>query len=167
MSTNTKNHKTLRSVSKLDISQITEYLYVASLPNAMYAGALSNLNIRLVINMIFIMPAKVYQEPPFRMLTLRTFDSILIPIPIRKLEKGVETALPAIHNGESVLIYCRKGRHRSVAMASTILIAKGYSADAAMQLVSSKREAADPYAWHIQRQIRKFEKIWNNHKNPI
>jgi len=102
-----------------------------------------------------------------QLLTLRTFDSILIPIPIRKLEKGVETALPAIHNGESVLVYCRQGRHRSVAMASTILIAKGYSADAAMHLVSSKREAADPYAWHIQRQIRKFEKIWNNHKNSV
>jgi protein tyrosine phosphatase (PTP) superfamily phosphohydrolase (DUF442 family) len=167
MPTNTNNHNKPRSLSKLDISQITEYLYVAALPNAEYADAISNLNVRLVINMIIITPAKVYQEPPFRMLTLRTFDSIFIPIPIRKLEKGVETALPAIQNGESVLIYCRKGRHRSVAMASTILIAKGYSADDAMQLVSIKREAADPYAWHIQRQIRKFEKSWNKHKNSV
>ncbi|MCK4726024.1 MAG: dual specificity protein phosphatase family protein, partial [Anaerolineales bacterium] len=145
----------------------TEYLYVAASPNAECAGAISDLNVRLVINMIFITPAKVYQESPFRMLTLRTFDSIFIPIPIRKLEKGVKSALPAIQNSESVLIYCRQGRHRSVAMASTILIAKGYSADDAMQLVSSKRKAADPYAWHIQRQIRKFEKKWNNHKNSV
>jgi protein tyrosine phosphatase (PTP) superfamily phosphohydrolase (DUF442 family) len=167
MPTNTNNHNKPRSLSKLDISQITEYLYVAASPNAEYAGALSNLNVRLVINMKFFTPAKVYQEPPFRMLTLRTFDFIFIPIPIHKLEKGVETALPAIQNGESVLIYCRQGRHRSVAMASTILIAKGYSADDSMRLVSSKREVADPYAWHIQRQIRKFEKKWNNHKNSV
>jgi len=167
MPTNTNNHNKPRSLSKLDISQITEYLYVAALPDIKFADTISNLNVRLVINMKFITPAKVYQEPPFRMLTLRTFDSIFIPIPIRKLEKGVETALPAIQNGESVLIYCRQGRHRSVAMASTILIAKGYSADDAMQLVSSKREAADPYAWHIQRQIRKFEKSWNKYKNSV
>jgi protein tyrosine phosphatase (PTP) superfamily phosphohydrolase (DUF442 family) len=167
MPSHTNNHNKPRSLSKLNISRITEYLYVAALPKAEYADEISKLNVRLVINMIFIMPAKVYQKPPFRMLTLRTFDSIFIPIPIRKLEKGVETALPAIQNGESVLIYCRQGRHRSVAMASTILIAKGYSADDAMRLVGSKREAADPYAWHIQRQIRKFEKKWNNHKNSI
>jgi len=167
MPTNNNNHNKPRSLSKLDISQITEYLYVAASPNAECAGAISDLNVRLVINMIFITPAKIYQESPFRMLTLRTFDSIFIPIPIRKLEKGVESALPAIQNSESVLIYCRQGRHRSVAMASTILIAKGYSADDAMQLVSSKRKAADPYAWHIQRQIRKFEKKWNNHKNSV
>jgi protein tyrosine phosphatase (PTP) superfamily phosphohydrolase (DUF442 family) len=167
MPTNTYKHNKPRSLSELDISQITEYLYVAAVPKAEYADAISNLNVRLVINMKFITAAKVYQEPPFRMLTLRTFDSIFIPIPIRKLEKGVETALPAIQNGESVLIYCRRGRHRSVAMASTILIANGYSADDAMQLVSSKREAADPYAWHIQRQIRKFEKKWNYQKNFV
>ena len=167
MPTNTDNLYKPRSLCKLDISQITEYLYVAALPNSEYAGAISNLNVRLVINMIFITPAKVYQEPPFRMLTLRTLDLIFIPIPIRKLDRGVEIALPAIQNGESVLIYCRQGRHRSVAMASSILIAKGYSADDAMQLVSSKREAADPYAWHIQRQIRKFEKKWNNNKNSV
>jgi len=167
MPSHTNNHNMPRSLSKLNNSRITEYLYVAALPKAEYAAEISKLNVRLVINMIFITPAKVYQKPPFRMLTLRTFDSIFIPIPIRKLEKGVETALPAIQNGESVLIYCRQGRHRSVAMASTILIAKGYSADDAMRLVSSRREAADPYAWHIQRQIRKFDRKWNNHKNSV
>jgi len=167
MDPNTDNQNEPWFLSKLNISQITEYLYVAALPKAEHAGAISNLNVRLIINMIFIAPAKVFKKPPFCMLTLRTFDSIFIPIPIRKLVKGVEIALPAIQNDESVLIYCRQGRHRSVAMASSILIANGYSADDAMQLVSSKREAADPYAWHIQRQIRKFEKKWNSLQNPV
>ena len=38
----------------------------------------------------------------------------------------------------------------------------GHPADEAMQLISSKRQAADPYAWHIQRQIRRFEAHWSN-----
>jgi hypothetical protein len=45
------------------------------------------------------------------------------------------------------------------------LIGLGYSVDEAMQLVSSKREVADPYAWHIRRQIRRFEAYWLRHKN--
>jgi protein-tyrosine phosphatase len=110
--------------------------------------------------MIFIRPASVYTQPPFRMLTLRTFDFVLLPIPIHKLKKGVEVALPVIQIGESVLIYCRAGRHRSVAMGACILIAMGHTADEAMQLVREGRSAADPHAWHIERQIRKFEEEW-------
>jgi hypothetical protein len=49
-------------------------------------------------------------------------------------------------------------------MVSSILIGLGYSADEAMELVSSKREAADPYAWHVQRQIRRFETYWWRHQ---
>ena len=145
----------------MDISQITDQLYIAAHPKAEAADAINDLNVRLLLNMIFIRPAKVYSQPPFSMLTLRTFDSIFLPIPIRKLIRGVQAALPVIRTGDSVLVYCREGRHRSVAMAATILIAQGYSADEAMQLIKSRREKADPYAWHIQRRIRKFAEIWD------
>jgi hypothetical protein len=50
-------------------------------------------------------------------------------------------------------------------MACCILIAKGHSADEAMQLVKEKREKADPDAWHIQRRIRKFERELHK-RNP-
>jgi protein tyrosine phosphatase (PTP) superfamily phosphohydrolase (DUF442 family) len=149
----------------MDISKITDQLYIAAHPRAEDASAIRDLNVRLVINMIFIRPAKVYDQPPFRMLTLRTFDSIFLPIPIGKLKRGVETALPVIDAGDSVLVYCREGRHRSVAMAAAVLIGMGYSADQAMQLIKSQRAKADPYAWHIQRRIRKFEEVWNADKN--
>lgn len=145
----------------MGVSQITDYLYIAALPKVENAETIRDLNVRLIINMIFIPPPKVYTQPPFRMLTLRTADFILIPIPVGKLMRGVEEALPAIQNGESVLIYCHAGRHRSVAMGSCILIAMGYTADEAMQLISERREVADPYAWHIQRVIRKFETEWH------
>ena len=144
----------------MDISRITDQLYIAAHPKAEDADAIRDMNVRLILNMIFIRPADVYRNPPFRMLTLRTFDSIFLPIPIGKLVDGVKAALPVIEGGESVLVYCRKGRHRSVAMAAAVLIGQGCSANEAMQLISSKRSKADPYAWHIQRRIRKFEEIW-------
>jgi len=144
----------------MDISQITDQLYIAAHPRAEAADAIRDMNVRLILNMIFFRPADVYRQPPFRMLTLRTFDSIFLPIPICMLERGVEAALPVMENGESVLAYCREGRHRSVAMAASVLIGQGHSADQAMQLITSKRSKADPYAWHIQRRIRKFEQIW-------
>jgi hypothetical protein len=95
-------------------------------------------------------------------LTLRTFDSIFLPIPIYMLKRGVQTALSPIEAGEGVLIYCREGRHRSVAMASCVLIGKGFSADDAMALIKERRRVADPYAWHIERRIRKFEGVWKD-----
>jgi protein tyrosine phosphatase (PTP) superfamily phosphohydrolase (DUF442 family) len=144
----------------MDISRITDQLYIAAHPKAEDAVAIRDMNVRLILNMIFIRPADVYRNPPFRMVTLRTFDSIFLPIPIGKLVKGVKAALPVIEGGESVLVYCREGRHRSVAMTAAVLIGQGNSADEAMQLISSKRSKADPYAWHIQRQIRKFEEVW-------
>jgi protein tyrosine phosphatase (PTP) superfamily phosphohydrolase (DUF442 family) len=145
----------------MDISKITDQLYIAAHPKAEDANAIREMNVRLILNMIFFRPADVYRNPPFRMLTLRTFDSIFLPIPIGKLVRGVEAALPVIEGGESILVYCREGRHRSVAMAAAVLIGQGCSADEAMQLISLKRSKADPYAWHIQRRIRKFEEVWH------
>jgi protein tyrosine phosphatase (PTP) superfamily phosphohydrolase (DUF442 family) len=144
----------------MDISRITDQLYIAAHPDADAAEAIREMNVRLLLNMIFIRPADVYRQPPFQMLTLRTFDSIFLPIPIGKLLRGVKAALPVMEKGESVLVYCREGRHRSVAMAASVLIGQGQSADQAMQLIASRRAKADPYAWHIQRRIRKFEQTW-------
>jgi len=149
----------------MDISKITDQLYIAAHPRAEDASAIRDMNVTLVLNMIFIRPAKVYDQPPFRMLTLRTFDSIFLPIPIGKLMKGVETTLPVLEAGNGVLVYCREGRHRSVAMAAAVLIGLDYSADQAMQLIKSQRAKADPYAWHIQRRIRKFEEVWRANEN--
>ena len=145
----------------LDISQITEYLYISALLRTRHAEDIRELNINLIMNMIHHPPARVYKEYPFQLLTLSTFDSPLFPIPVRKLIKGVEIAIPVIDNHQKVLIYCREGKHRSVAMGSAILIAKGFNADDAMQLIGTQREVADPFASYIQKQIRKFEQVWS------
>jgi protein tyrosine phosphatase (PTP) superfamily phosphohydrolase (DUF442 family) len=144
----------------LDISEITDYLYIAAHPSGEHAKEVLIRDIRLVINMIWQRPAVEYTKPPFRMVTYRTFDSPFLRIPVGTLVKGVKEALPIIQNGESVMTYCRQGRHRSVAMASCILIGCGYSANDAMDLISAHREIADPRAPHIESQILKFEEAW-------
>ena len=145
----------------LDISEITDYLYIAAYPSGEYAKDILIRDIRLVINMIWLKPAREYTIDPFRMVTLRTMDNPFFRIPVQTLVKGVKEALPVIADGESVMVYCREGRHRSVAMASCILIGCGYSAEDAMNLVSAHREVADPRAAHIESQILLFEKAWH------
>lgn len=145
----------------LDISKITDYLYIAAYPSGEYAKEVLMQNIHLIINMIWLKPAKEYATDPFRMVTYRTFDNPLMRISVGTLVKGVKEALPVIADGESVMVYCREGRHRSVAMACCILIGCGYSAEDAMNLVSAHREVADPRAAHIESQILAFAEAWN------
>jgi protein tyrosine phosphatase (PTP) superfamily phosphohydrolase (DUF442 family) len=145
----------------MSISPITTQLYIGALPRTEDAAELLALNVRLIINMIFHVTDKIFSQPPFRLLTLSTFDMVFAPTPRKKLWRGVKEALPVLEKGESVLVYCHQGRHRSVAMAACILIANGSTANEAMRLIARKRPVADPYAWHIQRWIRGFEAEWN------
>jgi hypothetical protein len=148
------------------ISSITEYLTISSKVTKQNVDAILDLDPQLVISMIFQRkPPDELVQPPRMVLWLRTFDFPLIPIPVRTLNRGVEAALPVIKEGHRVHVFCEAGRRRSVAMASCILIGNGYSADEAMSLIKERREVADPYAWHIQRQIRKFEKYWHENQS--
>jgi protein tyrosine phosphatase (PTP) superfamily phosphohydrolase (DUF442 family) len=147
----------------MDRSPITDYLYIAANPKGSDASEITQLGVRLIISMIaHRRPAAEFYAPPLSALWLRTFDFFLLPIPVDVLERGVRAALPVIEDGHKVLTYCQAGRHRSVAMAAAILIAKGYSADEAMALIAKRRSKADPYAGHIQRQIRKFAARWSD-----
>lgn len=148
----------------MNASQITDYLLIAARDDGTEFSTLQQLNIDLVINMIFhLQHPEQPSNPGIEVLWLRTIDLPITPIPMRTLRRGVEKALPLIERGGRVLVYCQAGRHRSVAMACCILIGMGYTAEAAMQLVSDKRERADPWIWYIQRRIRKFEKHWNKY----
>jgi hypothetical protein len=145
-----------------DISAITDYLYLAAHPQDGHVETIEKLGITLILNMIWHRPAGALAKPPYRMVTLRTFDAPRLLIPVGTLRRGVEEALPVIREGGKALVYCREGRHRSVAMASCILIAMGYSPDAAMDLIVQQRPVADPHAPHIEQQIRAFNAAWNS-----
>lgn len=143
-----------------DISQITEYLYISAWPRGEHAEEIAELGVRLILSMHWLRPEKSLGNHPMRLLWLPTFDNPIFPMPMRKLKRGVQTALPVIRDGGAVLVHCKAGVHRSVAMAACVLIGLGYDADDAMGLIKEKRAVADPYVWYIQNRIRNFEQEW-------
>ena len=147
-------------ISGLDVSPITQYLSISAWLHADHAAEIQLLNVRLILSMHWIKPSRTLGLPPVRLLWLPTFDNPLMPMPISTLERGVEAALPVIHDGNGVLVHCRAGVHRSVAMACCVLIGMGHNAEAAMQLVQQQRPVADPHIWYIQRRIYLFEQLW-------
>jgi protein tyrosine phosphatase (PTP) superfamily phosphohydrolase (DUF442 family) len=143
-----------------DISQITETLYISAWPRGEHADEIRALGVRLILSMHWRRPVKTVGHPPVRLLWLPTVDTPLTPMPMFLLRRGVEAALPVIQRGERVLVHCKAGVHRSVAMACCVLIGAGYTAEAAVRLVKDRRAVADPDAWYIRRRILKFEQEW-------
>ncbi|MBI5420861.1 MAG: dual specificity protein phosphatase family protein [Parcubacteria group bacterium] len=112
----------------IDISKITDYLYLGSQPELEGYKYLEDNGVKLVINMRLMHPLFRDVAPvPIEILRLRTFDAPLFPIPVMALVRGVETALPHTKNGGKVFTHCKAGVHRSVAMASSILIGMGHT----------------------------------------
>ena len=130
----------------MDVSAITEQLYIAPRPRSRHVAHMQELRIDLVLAMIWFRPARGLMRPPFRIVRLPTLDNPLAPMPMSLLFRGVAAALPVLDSGGRVLVYCRAGRHRSVAMACCILIARGMTADGAMDLVVERRPVADDSA---------------------
>ncbi len=148
----------------IDISKITEYLYVGSCVRQEHAEELKVLKFDLMISMIgALKPHEVYSKEPFKTLWIRTFDTFFTPIPVKKLLIGVNEALPILKKGGKVLVFCMQGRRRSVAMASAILIAMGHTSDDAAKMLVAGRQIADPRRWYIRSQVRAFEKYWQKH----
>lgn len=143
-----------------NFSAITNYLFISSLPETIHAEQISDLGVRLIVSMPIFPPPRVYRRPPFEFVHCPTIDSPLTPIPMSMLWRGVRAALPVIARGDKVLVHCAAGIHRSVAMASCILISQGETADDAMRLIKEQRPVADPYVGYIQARIRKFEQEW-------
>jgi hypothetical protein len=144
-----------------DASAITDQLFIAVRPRARHMEHVRGLGVDLVLSMIWFAPPRELTRPPFALRRLPMIDNPLFPLPMWELRRGVDAALPVLEAGGRVLVYCRGGIHRSVAMACCILIARGMSADAAMDLVKQQRPIADPRAWYIARRIRAFERDWH------
>lgn len=148
----------------MDYSQITDWLYIGTTPQSEDYPLLHSLGVRLVINMrMEKRPVPDPQDTGLRFLWLPTFDSPLIPIPIRALQRGVKEALDTIEAGDKVYVHCAAGAHRGVAMGSAILIAQGYSPREAMEQIKANRPNADPDIWYIRRRILRFADSWDHH----
>jgi protein tyrosine phosphatase (PTP) superfamily phosphohydrolase (DUF442 family) len=145
----------------MNLSRITDYLYIGTTPKANDYDLLRELGVRLVLNMRFgFPPSRDLHSPPLKTVWLPVIDSPLFPIPMRALESGVEKALKTIESGGVVYAHCSRGRHRGPAMGACILIAQGMSPEEAMQLIERQRPIANPHAWYIQRRIMKFAHKW-------
>ena len=141
----------------MDFSRITDELFIGETPRRSDYPGLRDLGVRLVINMRFdYRPVPDPGQPSLEFLWLRTFDSPLLPIPMRALHHGVAAALETIRAGGKVYSHCMAGRHRSVAMGAAILVALGHDPRAAMELIKARRPIADPYAFHIRSRILRF-----------
>jgi hypothetical protein len=151
---------TRRQRAIYDVSAITESLFIARRPRTRNVEHIRALQVDLVLSMIGFAPPRELAKPPFRLLRLPTSDNPLFPIPLPILRRGVCAALPVLEAGGRVLVYCRAGRHRSVAMVACILIAQGMTAEEAMDTIVARRPVADPHARHIERRIRAFEQDW-------
>lgn len=145
----------------MDCSCITDTLYLGTTPAPKDYDYLRALGITLVINMRF--EQRPFPDPyhePMRALHFRTFDHPFFPIPIFVLEKGVRAALEEFEREGKVFVHCFGGRHRSVAMAASILIAQGHTPESAMVLLKEKHGKADPDIWYIRSRILKFARRW-------
>lgn len=141
----------------LDYNQITEYLYIGTTPSPKDYKELSNKGIKLIINMRaekYAIPTGVRRS--IKTIWIPSLDSRFTPINIKRIAKAVGRANDVIADGGGVYVYCREGRHRSVALAVAILISQGYNIDAAIKLVKSKRVVADPEVPHIYKVITTF-----------
>jgi len=146
----------------MNFSQITDHLYIGSQPSLTDYDRLHKLGIRLIINMRFSRgPQPDPHHPPISTLWLRSIDSPLFPISIRKLIRGAQAALETIRAGGKVYTHCAYGRHRGVAMGACVLIAQGFDPITAMKLIAERRPVADPYAYYIRPRILKFAELWN------
>ncbi|MCC6298756.1 MAG: dual specificity protein phosphatase family protein [Anaerolineales bacterium] len=146
----------------MNLSQITDDLYIGAMPYLEDYDRLRDLGIRLIINMRFTLaPEPDLHTQPIRALWLRTIDSPFFPISIQKLMQGAHAALETIRDGGKVYAHCAYGRHRGVAMGACILIAQGYDPQAAMRLIKERRPVADPFAFYIRPRILKFARVWN------
>jgi hypothetical protein len=145
----------------IDISKVTDYLYVGSRIGKAHADELRALNFDLIISMIGERrPDEIFTLPPFQTLWIRTYDTFFTPITVKKLLIGVEAALPIIQNKGKLLVFCMQGKRRSVAMAAAILISMGHTGEQAIDLLTTARTVADPRRWYIRKQIHAFEKYW-------
>ena len=145
----------------IDISKVTDALYVGSKIGKDHFDEMKVLNFNLIISMIAqSAPDEIYNLPPFKTLWIRTYDTFFTPISTRKLLMGVEAALPVIQNKGKVLVFCLQGRRRSIIMSAAILISTGLTGEQATELLISSRKVADPRRWYVRSQIRKFEKFW-------
>jgi protein-tyrosine phosphatase len=145
----------------LDYSQVTEDLYIGAWPTKYNVETIQSLGVTLILATILESVDKELGEPPLRLVKMRMTDAIPNRpyYPTKTLLRGVNAAVDAFDRGEKVMVFCKSGRHRSVTTSCCILVAQGYTADEAIELVESKRSESDLNP-ALRQRIVDFENVW-------
>lgn len=145
---------------KLDFSEITDKIFVGQTPQKSDYVHLKKLGVGLVINMRGEYPSKIFsRQKLIREIWVPTLDSRFISMRPAKIHRAAKIAEDAIQEGDKVYIYCRKCRHRSVAMAAAILILQGVPLNKAISLILKKRPVADPEAKQVMSTLHDIDNL--------
>jgi protein-tyrosine phosphatase len=145
---------------KLDISPITDQLFIGAWPKAENIDALVERGVKLILWMQMEQPDAALGRPPMTLLQLGAWDTPVTFVTVERLRQGVDLALPVLAAGGKVMACCKAGRRRSAAMAASILIAQGATTDEAIAVIKDRRPVAKPDNWWVQRRLRQFEQRW-------
>ena len=147
-----------RTMQAPDVSRITDYLFLSSLPKHEHAEHIWELGCADCLCRCTGRPGLYSAAVCFRALSDHRLAAD--PDPDLHVAPGCARGAAGDRARRERPDPLQSGVHRSVAMATCILIAHGYTADEAMTLVVEQRPVADPYAPYIQSRIRKFEQSW-------
>jgi len=100
---------------------------------------------------------------PYRVKVLwNPTDDDFRPKPPELFQRGVEFALTALDDAEArVFIHCAAGVHRAPMMALALLRTMGFTLQAAMDMIQSRREVvdfADVYIDSVEEFMRSYER---------
>ena len=98
------------TISTMNFSTITNDLLIGTTPSSQDYNVLRELGVKLAINMrVEYRPRKDEHESPLQLLWLPTFDTPLVPISIRYLQRGAKAALETIQSAGKVYAHCAGG----------------------------------------------------------
>jgi protein-tyrosine phosphatase len=144
----------------MDITWLDDRIAVGGgIWNAENMAAVSRAGITHIINMQIEFPDDTKLAEPFGIKVLwNPVDDDFEEKPPEVFEKGVEFALPALEDPTAkLLIHCAAGVHRAPMMTLALLGVMGWAVEDAMDLIETKRPAAD-FADVYVRSVEKFLK---------
>ncbi len=146
-------------MKSLDMSRITDQLYVGRTPRRRDYQTLADVGITLLINMRAEWPSPIFvRQNIMQDIWVPCFD---LPLGFVGQKRLLATALLAkqeIERGGKVYVFCHKGRHRSVAMASAVLLLQGYSLAKVQALFVKQRPVSDLKRYQVHRAVSRFAK---------
>ena len=147
----------------MDMTWVTDRIAVGGgIWNADNMAEVSRAGITHIIDMQIEFDDTALAEPHGIDVCWNPIDDDFEPKPRDIFERGVEFALAALEEDRAKLyVHCAAGVHRAPMMALALLGAMGWSVDDAMDLIETRRPAAD-FAEVYVKSVQRFLKVRNS-----